>query len=53
MTAPLPGISAGRNRQSCVWLLKVAFTGTVLDAGSGTGENALHLASLGLPVLAI
>jgi SAM-dependent methyltransferase len=28
------------------------FTGTVLDAGSGTGENALHLASLGLPVLA-
>ena len=28
-----------------------AFTGTVLDAGSGTGENALHPASLGLPVL--
>jgi SAM-dependent methyltransferase len=28
-----------------------AFTGNVLDAGSGTGENALHLASLGLPVL--
>lgn len=27
------------------------FTGTVLDAGCGTGENALHLASLGLPVL--
>ncbi|WP_431878468.1 class I SAM-dependent methyltransferase [Amycolatopsis sacchari] len=27
------------------------FTGSVLDAGCGTGENALHLASLGLPVL--
>ncbi|GHF52499.1 SAM-dependent methyltransferase [Amycolatopsis bartoniae] len=26
------------------------FTGPVLDAGCGTGENALHLASLGLPV---
>lgn len=29
------------------------FTGAVLDAGCGTGENALHLASLGLPVLGI
>jgi SAM-dependent methyltransferase len=28
-----------------------AFAGAVLDAGCGTGENALHLASLGLPVL--
>ncbi|ALG15173.1 SAM-dependent methyltransferase [Kibdelosporangium phytohabitans] len=27
------------------------FTGAVLDAGCGTGENALHVASLGLPVL--
>jgi SAM-dependent methyltransferase len=27
------------------------FTGAVLDAGCGTGENALHLASLGLAVL--
>jgi ubiquinone/menaquinone biosynthesis C-methylase UbiE len=27
------------------------FTGPVLDAGCGTGENALHVASLGLPVL--
>lgn len=27
------------------------FAGAVLDAGCGTGENALHLASLGLPVL--
>ena len=29
------------------------FTGTVLDAGCGTGENALHLASLGLSVLGV
>jgi SAM-dependent methyltransferase len=29
------------------------FTGAVLDAGCGTGENALHLASLGLSVLGI
>lgn len=27
------------------------FTGTVLDAGCGTGENTLHIAALGLPVL--
>lgn len=27
------------------------FAGTVLDAGCGTGENALHLASLGLHVV--
>jgi len=29
------------------------FTGSVLDAGCGSGENALHLASLGLPVLGV
>jgi SAM-dependent methyltransferase len=29
------------------------FTGVVLDVGCGTGENALHLASLGLPVLGL
>ena len=29
------------------------FAGAVLDAGCGTGENALHLASLGLSVLGI
>lgn len=29
------------------------FAGTVLDAGCGTGENALHIASLGLSVLGI
>lgn len=29
------------------------FAGSVLDAGCGTGENALHLASLGLRVLGV
>ena len=29
------------------------FGGAVLDAGCGTGENALHIASLGLSVLAV
>ena len=29
------------------------FAGVVLDAGCGTGENALHIASLGLPLLGI
>jgi SAM-dependent methyltransferase len=29
------------------------FAGSVLDAGCGTGENALHVAALGLPVLGI
>jgi SAM-dependent methyltransferase len=30
-----------------------AFAGAVLDAGCGTGENALHVASLGLQVLGV
>jgi 2-polyprenyl-3-methyl-5-hydroxy-6-metoxy-1,4-benzoquinol methylase len=30
-----------------------AFAGTVLDAGFGTGEHALLIASLGLPVLGV
>ena len=30
-----------------------AFTGAVLDAGCGTGENTVHLATLGLPVTGI
>ncbi|RKQ86006.1 methyltransferase family protein [Solirubrobacter pauli] len=29
------------------------FSGPVLDAGCGTGENALHVAALGLPVLGV
>ncbi len=30
-----------------------AFSGAVLDVGCGTGENALHIASLGLSVLGV
>ena len=30
-----------------------AFAGRVLDAGCGTGDNALHIAALGLPVLGV
>jgi SAM-dependent methyltransferase len=30
-----------------------AFAGAVLDAGCGTGENALHIAALGLRVLGV
>src|SRR4051812_43013472 len=30
-----------------------AFAGAVLDAGCGTGENALHIASLGVRVLGV
>lgn len=32
---------------------KGGLAGPVLDAGCGTGENALHVASLGLPVLGV
>src|SRR4051812_22518980 len=30
-----------------------AFAGAVLDAGCGTGENTLHIASLGLSVVGV
>ncbi|HEU0207427.1 MAG TPA: class I SAM-dependent methyltransferase [Candidatus Udaeobacter sp.] len=44
----------GRPQPAIVRLAsKGAFAGAVLDAGSGTGENALHLASLGLSVLGV
>jgi SAM-dependent methyltransferase len=32
---------------------KGGFSGTVLDAGCGTGENAVHVASLGLSVVGV
>ena len=35
------------------WASEGGFAGPVLDAGCGTGENALHLASLGWPVLGV
>jgi SAM-dependent methyltransferase len=42
----------GRPQPAIVTLASAgAFTGAVLDAGCGTGENGLHLASLGLSVL--
>jgi len=34
-------------------IARLAFTGAVLDVGCGTGENALHVAALGLPVLGV
>jgi SAM-dependent methyltransferase len=44
----------GRPQPAVVRLAREgAFAGTVLDAGCGTGENALHIAALGLPVLGV
>ena len=44
----------GRPQPAIVRLASAGgFVGAVLDAGCGTGENALHVASLGLPVLGI
>ena len=47
------GILGGPSRQVVRLASKSGFTGTVLDAGCGTGENALHIASLGLSVLGV
>jgi ubiquinone/menaquinone biosynthesis C-methylase UbiE len=44
----------GRPQPAIVRLAaKGGFAGAVLDAGCGTGENALHVASLGLSVLGV
>jgi SAM-dependent methyltransferase len=44
----------GRPQPAIVRLAsKDGFAGVVLDAGCGTGENALHIASLGLSVLGV
>src|SRR3954468_11794797 len=44
----------GRPQPAIVRLAREgAFAGAVLDAGCGTGENALHIASLGLHVLGV
>ncbi len=45
---------AGRPQPAVVRLAdRGAFRGRVLDVGCGTGENALHLAALGLPVVGV
>jgi SAM-dependent methyltransferase len=52
-TGPAPW-DIGRPQPAIVRLASEGrFTGAVLDAGCGTGENAIHVASLGLPVLAV
>jgi SAM-dependent methyltransferase len=44
----------GRPQAAIVRLASAGgFAGAVLDAGCGTGENALHVAALGLPVLGV
>ncbi len=44
----------GRPQPAIVRLASAGgFAGAVLDAGCGTGENALYVASLGLPVLGV
>jgi ubiquinone/menaquinone biosynthesis C-methylase UbiE len=44
----------GRPQPAVVRLVaRHRFTGPVLDAGCGSGENALQIASLGLPVLGV
>src|SRR5262245_1110951 len=49
-----PPWDIGRPQPAVVRLAtKGGFAGAVLDAGCGTGENALHVASLGLSVLGV
>src|SRR5215471_15258877 len=49
-----PPWDIGRPQPAVVRLASAGgFAGAVLDAGCGTGENALHLASLGLLVLGV
>lgn len=49
-----PPWDIGRPQPSLVRLAKSgAFEGAVLDAGCGTGENAMHLAGLGLKVVGL
>jgi SAM-dependent methyltransferase len=51
--APAPWDIGGPQPAVVRLAIEGGFTGTVLDAGCGTGENALHLASLGLSVLGV
>ena len=49
-----PTWDVGRPQGAVVRLARIGLiAGSVLDAGCGTGENALHLAGLGHPVLGV
>lgn len=49
-----PPWDIGRPQPAIVRLAAAGgFSGAVLDAGCGTGENALHVAALGLPVFGV
>jgi len=49
-----PPWDIGRPQPAIVRLAsRYELAGAVLDAGCGTGENALHVASLGLPVVGV
>jgi SAM-dependent methyltransferase len=48
-----PPWDIGRPQPAIVLAAAGGFAGPVLDAGTGTGENALHVAMLGLPVLGV
>jgi ubiquinone/menaquinone biosynthesis C-methylase UbiE len=50
---PAPWDVGGPQRAVMRVAAQGGFTGAVLDAGCGTGENAMHIASLGLPVLGV
>ena len=53
-TRGAPPWDIGRPQPAVVRLASQGgFSGVVLDAGCGTGENALHIARLGLPVLGV
>jgi ubiquinone/menaquinone biosynthesis C-methylase UbiE len=44
----------GRPQPAIVRLASAGrFAGAILDVGCGTGENALHIAALGLPILGV
>jgi len=49
-----PALDIGQPQPAIVRLaFEGGFAGAVLDAGCGTGENALHVASLGFSVWAL
>jgi len=48
-----PPWDIGHPQPAVARLARDRFAGAVLDAGCGTGENALYIASMGLPVLGV